>query len=47
MAKHTHIWKYIENGEIRICEAPFLTIESCGRVERKDSKGKWVHVTTN
>lgn len=30
--RHKHIWKYY-GSNVRVCEAPFLTIESCGREE--------------
>ena len=40
--EHTHIWKYIGDTGVRVCEAPFPTIESCGRVEWQDDRGKWV-----
>ncbi len=34
MKKHTHIWKYIENGTKRICESPFpFLVKGCGQKE--------------
>lgn len=30
--KHKHIWKY-DGKYVRVCEAPFPTIESCGKEE--------------
>jgi hypothetical protein len=30
---HKHIWKYNTASNTRVCEAPFPTIESCGKVE--------------
>lgn len=48
--EHIHIWKYLAkqtNGimdepYMRVCEAPFPTIPSCGRTEVKNSKDEWV-----
>ena len=37
--EHKHIWKYVGNG-IRHCEAPFPTIESCGKVQVRID-GEW------
>jgi hypothetical protein len=42
--KHKHIWKYINNDSvknIRICEAPFPTIKSCGMIQGKEN-GEWI-----
>jgi hypothetical protein len=30
--KHKHIWKY-DGSNVRVCEAPIPTIESCGKEE--------------
>lgn len=38
--KHKHVWKY-SGGNVRVCEAPFPTIESCGKEERMTING-WV-----
>lgn len=38
---HKHIWKYREGTNYRVCEAPFPTIESCGKIEWKNDKGEW------
>lgn len=40
--EHTHIWKYREGSNKRVCEAPIPTIESCGEVEIQDNKGNWI-----
>jgi len=42
MAKHKHCWKYIFGGKVRICEAPFPTIESCGKKEWLRHPNYWV-----
>ena len=38
--KHKHIWKY-ECRNVRICEAPFPTIESCGEEQWNTAFGGW------
>jgi len=40
--KHKHIWKYYGNN-VRICEAPIPTIESCGKIEMFCSHHKKYH----
>ena len=39
---HTHIWKYIGDTGVRVCEAPYPFVPSCGRIEWKNDKGDWV-----
>ena len=39
--KHKHCWKY-ESEYNRVCEAPFPTIESCGKREKMTAFGGWV-----
>ena len=42
MAKHEHIWKYIGDTGVRVCEASFPIIPSCGRIEWQNDYGKWI-----
>ena len=38
--KHKHIWKYNTASNVRVCEAPFPFIESCGEIEEITSQLK-------
>ena len=39
--KHSHIWKYREGSNIRVCESPFeMLVPGCGKKEIKIN-GVW------
>ena len=39
---HDHSWKYIGDTGVRVCEAPWPFLKSCGRVEWRNDDGKWI-----